>query len=361
MNAERIPTVVVGGGQAGLSVGYYLSRRGLPFVILDAHGRVGDAWRKRWDSLRLFTPARLNGLPGMPFPGPRHSFPTKHEMADYLADYAARFDLPVRTGVRVDRLSRNGSRFVVSSGEGSIEADNVVVAMGSYQKPRVPPFAGELDPAIVQMHSTDYCNPSQLMDGGVLVVGAGNSGAEIALEVSRSHRTWLSGRDTGQLPFRIEGPFARFVFAPIVLPFLAKRVLTVDTPIGRKARLRLLSHSSPLVPVKREDLAAAGVERIPRTVGARGGLPLIEDGRVLEATNVIWSTGFTPDFSWVDLPVFDGEENPIEPRHRRGIVAAMPGLYFVGLAFLYSVASGVLAGVGRDAGYVVDHIVARGR
>ncbi len=359
MKAERVETVVVGAGQAGLSVGYHLARRGLPFVILDAHEQVGDAWRKRWDSLRLFTPARLNGLPGMRFPGPRHSFPTKDEMVDYLAAYAARFELPVQTGVRVDRLSRNGSRFVLSSGERSTEADNVVVAMGSYQRPRVPPFAGDLNPDIVQMHSSEYRNPSQLKGGGALVVGAGNSGAEIGFEVSRKHRTWLSGRDTGQIPFRIEGLLARFVIAPIVLPFLAKRVLTVDTPIGRKARLRLLAHSSPLVPVKREDLAAAGVERVARVVGARGGLPLLEDGRVLEAANVIWSTGFRPDFSWIHMPVFEGEQDPIEPRHRRGIVAAMPGLYFVGLAFLYSVASGVLAGVGRDAAYVVEHLAAR--
>jgi putative flavoprotein involved in K+ transport len=361
MEAERIETVVVGAGQAGLAVGYHLARRGLPFVILDAHQRVGDAWRRRWDSLRLFTPARLNGLPGMPFPGPRHTFPTKDEMADYLAAYAARFELPVRTSVRVDRLSRNGSRFVLSSGEGSVEADNVVVAMGSFQRPRVPPFAGELDPAIVQMHSSEYCNPSQLKEGAVLVVGGGNSGAEIAFEASRGHATWLSGRDNGQLPFRIDGPLARFVIAPILLPFLARRVLTVDTPMGRKMRLRFLSHGSPLVPVKREDLAAAGVERVPRVVGARGGLPLLEDGRVLDAANVVWSTGFGPDFSWIELPVFGGEENPIEPRHRRGVVAAMPGLYFVGLAFLYSVASGVLAGVGRDAAYVVEDLASRRR
>lgn len=361
MKAERVETVVVGAGQAGLAVGYHLARRGLPFVIMDAHERVGDAWRKRWDSLRLFTPARLNRLPGMPFPAPAHSFPTKDEMASYLESYASRFELPVRTGVRVDRLSRNGSAFVLSSNGQSITAENVVVAMGSFQRPRVPAFARELDPAIVQMNSTQYRNPSQLKEGGVLVVGGGNSGAEIAHEAARSHRTWLSGRDNGQLPFRVDGRLARFVIAPILLPFLARRVLTVDTPMGRKMRSRFLAHGSPLAVIKRDDLAAAGVERVPRTVAARGGLPVLADGRVLEAANVIWSTGFGPDFSWIDLPVFGQAEQPIEPLHRRGIVAAMPGLYFVGLAFLYSVASGVLAGVGRDAAHVVEHIAARKR
>jgi putative flavoprotein involved in K+ transport len=199
---ERIETIVIGGGQSGLAAGYHLTRQARPFMILDANERIGDSWRKRWDSLRVFTPARLDGLPGMPFPAPASSFPTKDEVADYLAAYAARFDLPVRTGVRVDRLSRFGDRFVVTSGDRRFEADNVVVAPGAYHNPRVPVFAPELDPAIVQLHSSEYRNPSQLQGGGVLVVGAGNSGAEIALEVSRGHRTWLSGRDTGHEPAR---------------------------------------------------------------------------------------------------------------------------------------------------------------
>jgi len=359
MKSEHIETVVVGAGQAGLSVGYHLARHGLPFVILDAHERVGDAWRRRWDSLRLFTPARLNGLPGMPFPGPAHMFPTKDEMADYLGAYAAHFELPVRTGMRMDRLSRNGSSFVLQSGQRSLEAEHVVVAMGTFQTPWVPPFASDLDPAVIQLRSTEYRRPSQLKDGGVLVVGAGNSGAEIAYEVARQHRTWLSGRDTGQLPFRVEGPLARFVIAPIVLPFLGKRVLTVDTPMGRKVRPKFLSHAAPLARVKRKDIAAAGIERVPRIVGVRDGLPLLEDGRVLEVANVIWCTGFRPDFSWIELPVFGKEEQPMEPLHRRGVVASEPGLYFIGLSFLYSLASGVIAGVGRDAEYVVEHIASR--
>ena len=159
---ERVGTVVVGGGQAGLAVGYQLARRGLPFVILDAHERIGDAWRQRWDSLRLFTPAGYNGLPGVPFPGEAHSFPTKDEVADYLEAYATRFDLPVRTGVRVNRLTKEGDRFVVAAGDHRFEAEQVVVATGAYQTPRVAAFASDLDPTIVQIHSTEYQNPSQL-------------------------------------------------------------------------------------------------------------------------------------------------------------------------------------------------------
>jgi putative flavoprotein involved in K+ transport len=353
---ERIQTIVIGGGQAGLSVGYHLARRGLPFVILDANERIGDSWRKRWDSLRLFTPARFDGLAGMPFPASPNAFPTKDEMADYLAAYAARFDLPVRSGVKVDGLSRRGERFVVTAGDLRFEADQVVVAMSNWQEPRVPPFAGELDPGIVQLHSSAYRSPSQLRDGGVLVVGAGNSGAEIAAEVARSHPTWLSGRDTGHLPFRIDGRLARLLIRPL-FRVVFHRVLTVDTPIGRKQRPKLLAHGMPLIRVKPEDLTAAGIERVPRTVGVREGLPLLEDGRALEVANVVWSTGFRSGFGWIDLPVL-GE---YEPLHERGVVASAPGLYFVGLAFLCAASSSMIHGVGRDAGRIAGAIAARVR
>ncbi len=294
---EHIETVVIGGGQAGLSVGYHLMRRDRQFVILDANQRVGDAWRNRWDSLRLFTPARYDGLAGIPFPAPAHSFPTKDQVADYLEAYAARFELPVRTGVRVDRLSRNGDRFVVAAGDRRFEADNVVVAMATYQVPRVPAFAPGLDPGVVQLHAGQYRNPSQLREGGVLVVGVGNSGAEIALEVAGGHPTWLAGKESGHVPFRIEGAAARFIFQPLLFRVVGHRVLTVDTPIGRRMRPRLLSHAAPLVRVKPKDLAAAGIERVPRVVGVRDGHPLLEDQRVLKVANVIWCTGSRPDFS----------------------------------------------------------------
>jgi putative flavoprotein involved in K+ transport len=356
---ERIETVVVGGGQAGLSAGYHLAQRGLPFVILDANERIGDSWRKRWYSLRLFTPARYNALSGLSFPGRGHSFSSKDEVADYLDAYAARFKLPVRTGVRVDRLSRNGTHFVVEAGDRLFEATNVVVAMASHQVPRVPPFARELDPGIVQLHSAEYRNTSQLQDGPVLVVGAGNSGAEIAVEVVTEHPTWLAGKETGHVPFRIERAPARFVFLPLMFRFIGHRVLTVRTPIGRKLRPKLLSHGAPLVRVKPKDIVDAGVERVARVAGVRDGLPLLTDDRVLEAANVIWCTGFRPDFSWIDLRVFGDEEAPKEPIHRRGIVAGEPGLYFVGLFFLYAMSSGFLPGVGRDAEHVAKHIASR--
>ena len=355
--AKRIHTIVIGGGQAGLSVGYYLAQRGLSFQVLDANRHVGDAWRNRWDSLRLFNPARYAGLPGLPFPARGDTFPTKDQMADYLSDYAQRFDLPVRNGVKVDRLWREGERFVMTAGQHRFEADNVVVAMANYQVPRVPAFAREFDREIVQLHSQEYKNPSQLREGGVLIVGAGNSGADIGVEIAGSHPTWLAGKESGHIPWPIESFISRYFLVRLVR-FMGHHILTVKTRLGRKLRPKLLSRATPLVRVKPKGLVAAGIVRVPRVTGVKDGQPLLEDGRTLDVKNVIWCTGYHHDFPWIDLPVFgpDGE-----PDHQLGTVAKVPGLYFVGLHFLYSMTSATLMGVGRDAERVVRAIASRAR
>jgi putative flavoprotein involved in K+ transport len=356
MKRQRVSfdVIVIGGGQAGLSVGYHLARRGLRFVILDGHARIGDAWRRRWDSLRLFSPAKFDGLDGMPFPAPPNSFPTKDEMADYLEAYAARFELPVLTGVKVDRLSRIGERFLIQAGAREFEAAQVVVAMASYQRRRVPDFAGKLDPNIVQLHSVDYKSPAQLRAGGVLLVGAGNSGAEIAMELAPRHRVWMSGRHPGHLPFHIDGFLAKVLLVRVIFRLLFHRILTVKTAIGRKARA-MPDAGTPLIRQKPKQLEAAGVRRAPRTVGVTEGRPLLDDGRTLDVANVIWCTGFDPGFSWIDLPIFDEAGNP---RHEGGVVGEVPGLYFVGLHFLYAFSSTMIHGVGRDAARISDDIAA---
>ena len=344
---ETCQVVVIGAGQAGLSVGYCLARLGLSFVILEAESRVGDSWRNRWDSLRLFSPAKYDGLVGLPFPAPSFSFPTKNEMGDYLETYAKHFDLPVRTSARVKRVSRDGSQYVVDTGDRLFRTDHVVVAMATFQAPRVPAFASALDPEIVQLHSRDYRNTKQLRAGDVLIVGAGNSGAEIAIEVGRSSRhTWLSGRHPGHVPFRVDSGVARLV-VPVLFRVVFHRILTVDTPMGRRARPRVIAKGGPLIRVKPADLDAAGVERSPRVTGVRGGKPLLADGRVLDVANVIWCTGFHPGFSWIDLPTVNGEDG--EPLHERGVVPGEPGFYFVGLHFLYAFSSAMIHGVSRDA------------
>jgi len=356
---ERFDVIVIGAGQAGLSAGYHLKQAGLSFVILDANPRVGDAWRNRWRSLRLFTPARFDGLDGMPFPAHRDYFPTKDEMADFLESYARTFALPVRTGVRVDGLSRRGDRYLVTAGTDRFEADHVIVAMSNYQRPVVPEFAGQLGHDIVQMHSIDYRSPDQLADGSVLLVGAGNTGSELAMEFIRQKRhVWMSGRDTGEIPFRIEGLAARRLLLDVVLKGLFYRVFTTDTPMGRKIRPTVQSQGGPLIRVKKRDLVRAGVERVPRVSGVRDGKPVLDDGRVLDPDNVIWCTGFHPGFSWIKQSVF---EETGQPRHRRGVVDDEPGLYFLGLEFLYAMSSVMVQGVGRDARYIVDTISQRVR
>lgn len=355
--AEQFETVIVGGGQAGLATGYHLARRGRSFVILDAGERVGDSWRSRWPSLRLYSPARFDSLPGVEFPAPKHAFPSGQEMGDYLEQYAETLDLPVRTGVRADALARDGDGYVVTAGEQRYETENVVVATGAFDAPSVPAFAAELDPRIVQLHSRDYRGPHQLADGPVLVVGAAHSGADIAYELATAgHETILSGRDTGQLPVPVESRRAR-----VLLPLLRlawTRVVTVDTPVGRKVGPKIRSHGGPLLRIRRRELAAAGVERVlERTAGAAGGLPKLEGGRVLEVANVVWCTGFRPDYSWIDLPL--ELENDGYPRQYRGVVASEPGLYFVGLPFLHSFASMLVLGAGRDGERVAAHIADR--
>jgi putative flavoprotein involved in K+ transport len=342
---ETVDTVVIGGGQAGLAVGYYLAKQGRSFVILDANKRTGDSWRNRWDSLLLFTPARFNALPGMRQPFSGGTFIAKDQMADYLEAYAEKFALPVRHGQTVERLSRQGNRYVVAAGGSQICANNVVVAMANYQVPSVPSYAGDLGSDIKQLTAKEYRNPAQLHDGDVLLVGVGNSGADIAMDVVKSHATWLAGEPGSVVPFRIEPFISRNVLIRIVR-FMGHRVLTVRTPLGRKLRPKLLTSPAPLIRVKPKDLVNAGVNRVPRVVGVQDGRPLLDDGRVLDVANVIWCTGFRPGFSWIDLPILGDHHDPV---HERGVVTGEPGLYFVGLHFLYSMTSDTITGVTRDA------------
>jgi putative flavoprotein involved in K+ transport len=353
--SEHIETVVVGAGQAGLTTAYHLTRRGRACVVLEADARVGDVWRNRFDSLRLFTPAQYDELPGRASGLPRWTYPTGRQMGDYLEAYAADLQLPVRTGVSVDSLDRDGDTWVVTSGHQVLTADNVVVAAGTWQRPVVPEFADELDPSIRQLHSSEYRNPSQLQPGPVLVVGASHSGADLALEVSGTHETHLAGRVHGQIPFDIEGRAAH-VALPIIW-FMWNHVLTERTPMGRKMRDEIRKGGGPLIRVKRSHLAAAGVQHSEqRVAGVRHGRPFLADGTVLDVANVVWCTGFGPDTDWIHAPLGD----VAFPAQSRGVVAEAPGLYFVGLPFLRGFYSMLVGGVARDADHVAGHIARRG-
>ena len=316
-DTEYIETLVIGGGQAGLSMAYQLSRRGLPYKIVEANPRIGDVWRNRWDSFRLFTPNRLNRLPGMRLPGYRWGFASKDEWADHLESYARKFDLQVETGVKVEKLTREGDRFIAISGDRRFEADNVVVAMSSWQRPRVPQLASELDHRIVQLHAAEYKNPRQLQEG-VLVVGRQFWSRDRHRAGTDSQGDPV-GSEHGRDPLPARKRCCR-VLMPIIGRIVFHRVLTIRTPIGKKVRPKLISSGEPLIRVKPKDLTAAGVERVPRVTDIHDGSPQLEDGRIVKVANVVWCTGFHPGFSWIDLPVL----GPQEPLHKRGVVESGP-------------------------------------
>jgi putative flavoprotein involved in K+ transport len=358
-SVERHEVVVIGAGQAGLAAGYHLAQRRIDFVILEASPRVGDVWRDRYDSLRLYSPARYDALPGHPFPLGRNVFPTGSQMGDYLEAYVAHHQLPVRTEVRVDSLRAApdaSDGYLISAGPRSYAANQVIVAIGGFQRPHVPEFGPQLDARIRQLHSADYRNPGQLVDGPVLVVGVSHSGADLAYEVAAAgHRTILSGKDHGQLPFSVDS--RRGVLAWPIMRFIAWNLLTLSTPIGRKMAPEIRKGGGPLLRIRRSDLERAGVERYEaRTTGASDGRPMLADGTVLDVANVIWCTGFRPDYSWIDLPVIGEGGWPME---HRGVVDSSPGLYFLGIPFLYSFTSMLVNGAGRDAAYVVERIAGR--
>lgn len=354
---KNVETVIIGAGQAGLATAQRLRSRGRECVVLEHNQRIGDNWRRQWDSLRLYSPAKFDGLPGMRFPADPWSFPTKDDVAAYLEAYAGRWDLPIRLGVRVEGLARAaGHGFVVTTDTGPICCDNVVVATGTFGRtPSIPDYATDLDPSILQVHSSEYRRPGQLRDGPVLVVGASHSGTDIAYELAATRSTILAGRDCGEIPIRLESRLIPVVFPLLV--FAWRHVLTRRTPPGRKEMAAIRFHGGPMLRVKRADLAERGVVRNQaRIEGVRDGLPLLADGTTVAAANVIWATGFRQAFDWIDLPILgvDGW-----PREHRGVVEDMPGLYFCGLSFQYAFSSMLLAGVGRDAEYVARRIAER--
>lgn len=356
---REVDTVIVGAGQAGLSTAYFLRRYGCEALVLDAHARVGDQWRERYDSLRLNTPARYDGQPGMPFPAPGNSFPTGHELADYLEHYAATMGIEVRASTVVTRIERRpDGDYLVTCRDTTFVAHQVVVATGGENHPRTPDFARGLDPGIRQLHSSDYRRPDQLLPGPVLVVGASQSGADLALEVAAAgHPTWLSGAVHGEVPVRLDSRRAR-VALPI-LWFVAGHVLTTRTPIGRKLQPEIRKGGTPLVRVKRADLVAAGVTHLEaRTVGVEDGMPRLADGQVLRVANVLWCTGFAQEFGLVHPSVTGPDGWPLDDS---GIVPSSPGLYFGGLLFQRGFYSMLIGGAHRDSKRTARHIAARSR
>ncbi len=349
--AEKFDTIVIGAGQAGLAAGYHLARRGKPFVILDAAERVGGSWLNRWDSLKLFTPSIRDSLPGLPLGG-GYRFPTTDEMLDYLERYVATFELPVRLGVQVDGLFRDGGGFRVTAGAEAFDADHVILATGVHRVPRTPAFAEELSDDIVQLHSVDYRNPGQLAPGAVLLVGAGNTGAEIAMDLAPTRQVLLAGRTVGEIPIDTRGWQGRLMF-PLIW-WVWEHILTERSKPGRKMQAeRVEGHGDPWIRQKEKDIEAAGVTRAGRITGIVDGRPQTENGEVLDVANVIWCTGFEKGFGWIDLPGLDSSGRLA---NSRGAVDGQPGLYVLGQEFQYMFNSHTVGGVGKDAAYVVQQL-----
>ena len=351
MSTAFLDTAVIGAGAAGLTVGWHLSELGRGFELFDEHPRVGDSWRERYRSLRLFTPRRFASLPGLRIDVGRFDYPTGQQMGDYLERYARHFRLPVRASTRVVTLTREADgRFRLELSDGDeVLADHVIVTVGAHRIPVIPRFAREVDPSIRQLHSIDYQGPEQLADGPVLVVGAGNSGTDIALEAARAgHAVTLAGRHPGQVPVDIDRPLGNLASGLFIRRL---RRTTIDTERGRAAKASALDHGVMLVRNRLADLDRAGVVRIGRIGSVDSGRPLADDGAPIEATTIVWSTGSKPDLYWIRIDEAFGADS--RPAEYRGVATGCPGLAFVGLPFQYSIASSTLMGMDRDARYVV--------
>ena len=342
-----LDVVVVGGGQAGLAMAWHLRRRGMRFVVLEAGPELGQVWRARWDSLKLFSPAQYSSLPGMPFPAPADTYPTKEPVADYLRAYATAFHLPVTLNARVTDLRRTGEIFEIRAGNDIYPARQVVVATGAFQVPFTPPAARKLDPAVTQLHSAGYRNPHAVPDGPVLVVGGGNSGVQIAQELAAGRPVDLSiGTRVPMLPQRLLG---RDLFWWLTRLGLLRVAGT--SRLGRRMRAR----GEFVIGANRRRLRRAGVRVRPRLVDADGHRVRFADGATMQVRTVIWATGFRSDYAWMHVPGVCTDGRVV---HRRG-VTGVPGLYVLGLSWQHTRGSALLGFVGDDAAYLADHITAR--
>jgi putative flavoprotein involved in K+ transport len=339
--------IVIGGSQAGLAVGHHLARRGMRFRILDAGSEAGQVWRTRWDSLTLFTPAQYSGLPGMAFPSPEDTYPSKDDAASYLRAYASAFDLPVRFDARVTSLTERDGRYVVATDDETITASHVVVATGPFQTPFVPPLADDVDEAVTQIHSSQYRNPDQLPEGRVLVVGGGNSGFQIAAELAATRKVDLAvGRRVPSLPQRMLGKDLFWWLSGI--GFMK---INTDSRLGRKLSMR-----DVLIGSSAKALRRSGVTLRTRLARVDGRRAVFDDGSEQDVDAIVWATGYRSDFSWIDVPAIKDQNGGIV--HRRGVTKA-PGLFFVGLTWQYTRGSALIGFVGDDAAFIADRIASR--
>jgi putative flavoprotein involved in K+ transport len=345
-----LDVLVIGGGQAGLAMGYHLAQHRLSFQIVDAGAEIGETWRSRWDSLQLFTSGRYDNRPGLPFPAAPDAYPGKDDVADYLQAYAAKFELPVRLSTNVTSLTRGNGIYVAKAGDQALEARQVVVATGPFQVPFIPPVANGLDPGVYQVHSAGYRHPQSIPPGSVLVAGAANSGCQIARELSATHAVELSAGQ--RIPAIPQRPLGRDIWTWAT--GLRLDQVTADSRLGR----RLAGRDQVIGAGPRRLARRHGIGLRPRAASAAGRTVTFADGSAAEFDAVVWATGFRTDHSWIDIP--DAKDQRGRIQHTRGVTSS-PGLYMLGLTWQHTRGSALLGWVGNDAAFLAAQIAAANR
>jgi len=341
-------TIVIGGSQSGLATGYYLKKMNEDFIILEASDNIGQAWKKRWESLKLFSPPSFNKLPGWSYPSPKGGPDTKDEMAEYLRAYAENQDLPVICSMRVTALKKSGFYFSVTTPADNFTADRVVVATGAHQFAYIPDFANQINKDIFQLHSDDYRNPFTLPPGDVLVVGSAISGMQIALELAKSRKTVISGKPSYIIPRGLSQISQRLDW------WLLQHLLTIKTPMGRKVKPQFI-HGGGVFHYLTKEMDKSGIPRVERITGVREGKLMLASGQTTDSSVIIWCTGHRPDFSWIKEKVTDEKGWPLTNRG----VSSIEGLYFIGMPFQFGLTSSLVAGVSRDAAFITKNIEGR--
>ncbi|WP_079909384.1 NAD(P)/FAD-dependent oxidoreductase [Paenibacillus sp. 32352] len=345
MNPKQFDVIVIGAGQAGLAMGYYLSQKRLSYLLIDSKDRIGEVWRSRYDSLVLFTPRSHSSLPGYRMEGDPDGFPTKDEVADYLERYAHKFSIPLQLQTKVTHLRKKGDAFELITTKGAYLANKVIIATGPFQKPFLPEGAENISSSVVQLHSSEYRNQNQLKEGAVLIVGGGNSGAQIAYECSLSREVTLSvSKPLKFLPVRLWNKSIFWWFDKLGLS-----KATTDSLLGR-----ILRQNEPVIGKElRSRIAVGKVTLKPRAASFSQDEVLFEDDSKLSVNNIIWATGFRPDYSWIEIRgVVSTGGFPV---HKRG-VSEVPGLFFLGLPWQYRRGSALIGGVAQDAQYVSEQL-----
>ena len=336
-------TIIIGGGQAGLAAAYYLSKQNKNYVVLEAADTIGHSWKVRYDSLKLFTSARYNNLPGLEFPGAKNRFPHKDEVVSYLQNYVNRFQIQLKINEKVISLSKKDQLFQVRTENNSYTSENVIVSTGPFQEALIPAFIKNIDADIHQMHSSTYRNSTQLQAGDTLVVGGGNSGVQIVEElVNEGRNVYFSFR--GKMKRMPNNMFMqRLVFGSGITS------AAVHSLVGGLLKKR----GEPVMGTNIKKLfREPNLTLVGRTIGADTKEIMCEEGMLLNIRNIIWATGFNPDFRWMAFDIFDEKGYPVQQRG----VTSVSGLYFLGLAWMHSRNSGLLGGIKEDAEYITDKI-----